>query len=687
MKTLYETQSIRLLSISNNVADLIIDEEEKKVNTLSSSLFLELDNHLNFIQKHKDIKLLRIKSAKKDIFIAGADIKEIATFKEKDEIEKLIKSGLEILLKLQNLHCITLTVINGACLGGGLELALSCDYRIMSSSAKVGFPEVNLGLIPGLGGTQRALALIGLLESLKMITTAKRYDAKNALKLGIIDKSAVDEWLDEETEKYTKALLSQGLKHDRSSNKFFMQQLLKPLILALVKREILKKSKGHYPAPLQALDVLGKSFGKAYDKGIQYESEAFIKLVQTDVSKNLINLFLTSEELKHKVKNAKKIEDVAVIGSGTMGSAIGWLFLYKGFNLRLCTRTLKSTAEAYSKIKSLFKSLRGSKKVPTFEVDRCMDRLSYTQSLDELNKKDFVIEAIPEDMHAKQELFKTVEKNLPTDSIIATNTSSLSLDEMGSVLENPSRLVGMHFFNPVNKMPLVEVIYSDKTSKKSVNRVKNLSIELGKIPILVKDSPGFVINRVLFSYLNEAALLYEDEYCFTAIDEEMKKFGMPMGPFRLFDEVGLDVAKRVSDVLHDAYGDRMKTSQALNMMQSKKWLGKKSSIGFYKYNANKTTPNKELLKSKNVNPEIVERCLLMMINESCMIINEVIIEKASYLDVAMIMGTGFPAFRGGIIKYASTLGSEHIMDRLSYYEQKYGKRFHPAEGIREILKG
>ena len=677
---------IKLIEVSDEIIDLIVDEPKKKVNTLSSSFLKEFDKTLDELTKNKKLKLLRIKSAKVGIFIAGADIKEIATFKDEAEVKELIDYGLNILLKLQNLECMTLAVIDGACLGGGLELALACDYRIASSSALIGFPEVNLGIIPGLGGTQRILALSGLSNSIEMVTSGRKYSAKVAKKMNVVDHTTVHEWIDDEVEIFSKRLLNNFKKRSNVMYPYWIQHIFKPFIISYARKEVLKKTKGHYEAPILAIDVLGKTFGKGYEKGIAKESRTFLKLSRSDTAKNLIFLFLTSEELKHSYEVDSEIKDVAVFGSGVMGSAIGWLFLYYGLTLKVCTRSIKSSAKAYSMIKTLFTKLRGSKKMLPFKVDRCMDNLSYSECSHDLLKKDFVIEAVPEDMKIKQELLVSLETQLKKTAIIATNTSSLSLTQMSSAMRYPERFIGMHFFNPANKMPLVEVIKTEKTSQETIGRVSALAIKLGKTAIVVKDSPGFVINRILFSYLNEASLMYEEGVDFVAIDKEIESWGMPMGPFRLLDEVGIDVAHKVSDVLYSSYKYRMKQSNIFSRLQDSGWLGKKSGVGFYKYSGKKIVPNEKLRTSKNSNTQIVERCMLMMINEASMVLEDGIIEKPSYLDLAMILGTGFPAFRGGILHYSDSIGVDSVREKMQRYEEKFGQRFTPSTGLTQFYK-
>ena len=677
---------IKLVKVSEKIIDFIIDEPNKKVNTLSSAMLKELDKNLDVIIANKNIELLRIKSAKKDIFIAGADIKEIAEFKDEEQVKELIEDGLRILLKLQNLHCMTLAVIDGACLGGGLELALCCDYKIASSTSLLGFPEVSLGIIPGLGGTQRIMAISGLSNAIKMITSSRKYSAKEAKKMNILNRTTVSEWLDDEVEIYSVELLKHFSKRSSVRYPFWVQHIFKSFIVSYARKEVLKKTQGHYDAPIEAINVLAKTFGKTYEDGISIETKAVLGLSISETAKNLIFLFLTSTELKQSFKSDIEVKDVAVIGSGVMGSGIGWLFLYHGLTLKICTRSIESSAKAYSIIKSLFKKLRGTKAMPDFKVDSCMDRLSYSESSHEMANKDLVIEAVPEVMKTKQELFVSLETQIKPTAIIATNTSSLSLEEMSSSLRYPKRFVGMHFFNPVNKMPLVEVIKTDITSDEYVNAVAKLSIKLGKTPIVVKDSPGFVINRILFSYLNEASLMYEEGIDFVQIDKEIEAFGMPMGPFRLLDEVGIDVAKKVSDVLNSAYKDRMKTSSILTTMYERGLLGKKGGTGFYIYDGKNITPNEALRKGFNSNSMIVKRCMLMMINEAAMTLEEGIIEKASYLDIAMIMGTGFPAFRGGILRYSDSIGVENVKKSMKIFEEKYGERFRASSGLIQFYK-
>jgi len=677
---------INLIEVTDEIIDLIIDEPNKKVNILSSSFLKELDKTLDEIEENKRIKLLRIKSAKVGIFIVGADMNEIAVFKDEVQVKELIDYGLNTLLKLQNLHCMTLAVIDGACLGSGLELALACDYRVATKSSLIGFPEVNLGLIPCFGGTQRILALSGLFNAIAMVISGKKYNSKDAKKMNVIDYITLHEWLDDEVDTFSKKLLKNFKKRSNVIFTYWIQHIFKSLIIYYARKKVLKKTKGHYEAPILAIEVLEKTFGKGYENGISKESRAFLKLSTSDTAKNLIFLFLTSEELKHKYESVTEIKDVAIFGSGVMGSAISWLFLYYGLTLKVCTRSIENSAYVYSIIKSLFTKLRGSKKMLPFKVDICMDKLSYSEHSHDLLKKDFVIEAVPEDMHIKQELLITLETQLKKTTIIATNTLSLSLTKMSSVMSYPERFVGMHFFNPADKMPLVEVIKTEKTSQDIINKVAALAIKLGKTAIVVKDSPGFVINRILFSYLNEAFLMYKDGVDFVKIDKEIQKWGMSMGPFRFLDEVGIDIAHKISDVLYSSYNDRIKLSHMLSSLHDKGWLGKKSGVGFYEYIGEKAVPNDELRIGKNSNTKIVERCMLMMINEASIVLEEEIIEKASYIDLAMVMGTGFPAFRGGILRYSDSIGVDTVRESMKKYRDKFGERFTPSNGLTQFYK-
>jgi 3-hydroxyacyl-CoA dehydrogenase/enoyl-CoA hydratase/3-hydroxybutyryl-CoA epimerase len=693
----------------SGVANLIFDLPDEKINKLSKSVLEELERAINVIDGNKAIRVLLISSHKKDIFIAGADINEIRSIVDEKDAHKKVSRGQEILNKLAKIEIPTIAVIKGACLGGGLELALACQYRVavLNPKTQLGLPEVNLGIIPGFGGTQRLPALVGLEESLKIILSGKAIDGEKAYKIGLVDEAIHEEFLEESLSAFVTEIIKNGDKNkfllkrkNATKKRFYIESLLmkKHLIFYYAKKDLWEKTKGHYLAQFFALEVIKKTYHKTYGtRGFKVELDAFCDLAVGEISKNLIEIYFTSEALKKDSGvddfiAQKDIKDVALIGAGIMGGGIAWLFANYNFSVRIKDVTQQAIALGYNQILKIFNQLQKIRKLNSNQVSMKMANVSAGLDYTNFEHSDLVIEAVVENIAVKKSILQEVESRVPNDAIIASNTSSLSISEMAKALENPSRFVGMHFFNPVNKMPLIEVIYGEKTSNETVVSIVKLAKKLGKTPIVVKDVPGFLVNRILLTYLNESAYLLQDGFSIKKIDNEIERFGMPMGPFVLADVVGIDVGVKVAQSLENGYGSRMKVAEILQELHQnhKNLLGKKSNLGFYNYDKNGKIANPNLaiyeildaIKDKIKTSEerideneIIERCILTMINEASKCLEEGVVKNARYLDMAMIMGAGFPPFRGGVLRYADKLGLQNIVKKLQNFEKKYGARF------------
>lgn len=699
------TNSLTLTIEKNGVANLVFDLPGEKVNKLSAPVLAELEKALNVIDGNKAIRVLLITSAKKDIFIAGADINEIKDiYDQKDAWEK-VSRGQNILSKIAQLKFPTIAVINGACLGGGLELALACKYRVAIAGGKtsMGLPEVNLGIIPGFGGTQRLPQLLGLQESLKIILTGKAIDPKKAFKIGLVDEVIREEFLEENLSQFVSEILKNGeqniylQKRTAAKKKRFISETIfggKFVIFYLAKKDLYEKTKGQYPAPFYALEVIQRTYGRTYGaRGFKTELEAFCELVVGEISKNLIEIFFTSEALKKDSGVAsevevKEIKSAALLGAGVMGGGIAWLFANNKIDIRIKDITQKAIALGYHQIVTVFNQLKKIRKISSEEASMKIAHVTTGLDYAGFDQAEFVIEAVVENMAVKKKILAEAESNVAKDTVIASNTSSLSISEMGSALQNPERFAGMHFFNPVNRMPLVEVIRGEKTSDKTISTIVKLSKKLGKTPIVVKDVAGFLVNRILLPYMNEAAYLLQEGAEIKRIDAVMEKFGMPMGPFVLADVVGIDVGVKVSHSLFEAYGVRMRVADVLDEIYNnhKELLGKKSDQGFYLYPKGGENPEIEkilgaLRKAKNIHPiylpdaEILDRCILTMVNEAAKCLEENVVKNVRYLDMAMIMGAGFPAFRGGVLRYADSRGIAEIVKKLQELNKKHGVRF------------
>ena len=683
----------RLEKETEQVATLYFDTPESRANVFSIASLEALESQIDTLAKAHTLKILFIESSKEDIFIAGADINEIKLAEDAVSIEAFVKKGQELFNKLETLPVVTVAMIDGACLGGGLEMALACDYRIATTHphTRIGFPEVNLGIIPGFGGTQRLYPLIGYANAMEVILGGKQLSGEKALKLGIVDAAVPQGYLEFKKEALTKDILDgtleQQTRRTRKGIKWYEHiAAVRALIDKMARKKVREKTEGHYPAPLALIDVMHESFGTPLSEGLSVERAAITKLVLTPESKNLVNLFLISERLKDEMFSAetpRTISHAAVVGTGTMGSGIAWALDNQKIDVRLKVRKASSAAKAMMKIRKIYETMKRHHKIDMHHIRLNMDRITYSVEDEGFERSDILIEAVNEDIDIKKSVYQEFEALLREDAIIATNTSALSISELAKGLTHPERFIGMHFFNPVERMPLVEVIPGEMSDDVTVATVVNLAKKMGKTPVKVKDSPGFLVNRVLMPYLKEAVLMFREGENIEKIDRVLKNFGMPMGAFWLIDEVGADIGMEVGKVLHDAYGERMAMSSVLEGMVKNGWLGKKSGRGFYLHEQKDPLPNPDINtlqegEERFDEQTVIERTLYIMINEASRCLEEGVIEDAAYLDMAMVMGIGFPPFRGGVMRYADSVGISAIVERLQRFSKTYGGRFEPS---------
>jgi 3-hydroxyacyl-CoA dehydrogenase/enoyl-CoA hydratase/3-hydroxybutyryl-CoA epimerase len=685
---------------NNGIATLCLDLEGSTVNVLSSEVLRSLDVKLQELKDSKDIKLLQITSAKEGIFIAGADISEIEDLRDEEEAYEKVREGQKILSHIAALPFPTLSVIDGACMGGGLELALCCDYRLctQSSKTKIGLPEVNLGVLPGFGGTQRLKRLTGLSKALELILGGKILNGKKAEKLGVVDACVPQGYLEFKQKSFIELILTSPEKILRKRQRgSLLDRFLPQLVFYYARKNVLAKTKNRYPAAISILDLFEKTKNKEVEEGLEFEARAFAKLAITDISKNLIGLFYASEALKKESGVKRKVNSIPVnminvIGAGVMGSGIVFQFSKIDKLVRMKLRRYEQAAQALKSIQKVYDAIFKRHRLTPAEINMKMGHITYTTEFDGFNNCDLALEAIVEDTQAKQELYEQLENIMDEKAIIASNTSSLSITMLSEKMKHPERFIGMHFFNPVPRMPLVEIIPGKKTSSKTIATVVSLAKEAGKTPVVVGDCAGFLVNRILLPYINESVRMFEEGADFEKIDRLILDFGMPMGPFVLADEVGLDVGYKVAKVLEGAYGDRMKVSSILDRVyQQMQLLGKKSGKGFYVHSGEKREVNAEvkaLVFSKRQfdEQEIIDRAILIMINEAAMCLQEGVVDNAQYLDMAMVMGTGFPPFRGGLLRYADSLGIQSIVIRLETLAKNYGIRFEPAKLLIDMAK-
>ncbi len=716
------SNSLALEIGKNGIANLIFDRPNEKINKLSADTMSDLEKALNVIDGNKAIRVLIITSNKKDVFIAGADINEIkGIFSEKDAYEK-VSRGQNILTKIAQLKIPTVAVINGACLGGGLELALACKYRIAILNPKtlLGLPEVNLGIIPGFGGTQRLPKLVGLEEALKIILPGKSVDVKKSFKIGLVDDVIREEFLEEKLGHFLTEIIKNPIENiylakrkEAKKKRFIYETLLfkKLLIFYFAKKDLYEKTKGLYPAPFYALEVIKRTYGMTYSsRGLKVELKAFCELAVGNISKNLIDIFFINEELKKdngldgEQKDVLDIRSAALLGAGIMGGGIAWLFANNNINIRIKDITQNAIAIGYNQILKIFNQLKKIKKLTLEQASMKIAKVTTGLDYTGFNNAEIIVEAVVENMAVKKKILAEAESKVSPEAIIVSNTSSLSISEMAKDLKNPERFAGMHFFNPVNRMPLVEVIRGEKTSDKTIATIVKLSKKLGKTPIVVKDVAGFLVNRILLPYMNEAAYLLQDGAEISRVDQLVEKFGMPMGPFILADVVGIDVGVKVAHSLQESYGSRMRVADILDKIYNdhKDLLGKKAKKGFYIHGSEEQKKKylnpeinkilQEVRSEKSIhqsyisNEEIIDRVILTMVNEAAKCLEENVVKNAGYLDMAMIMGTGFPAFRGGVLKYADSRGIKQVVARLQELSKKYGERFEVSKLLLSMAK-
>jgi len=704
------------LNVAGGSADIaivefdLIGEKVNKWNTSTMTRFREVLVEL----KNSKYQLVIFKSNKPKIYIAGADIEEIRALTTKEAVQKAVGAGQEIFNLVEDLPMPTMASIHGACLGGGCEFVISCDYRIASeaSETRIGLPETKLGIIPGFGGCIRLPRLIGLQASLDIILQGKNVNAKKAQKMGLVDRAVHPSILEEQTLRYAAEILQDGGKKRRKTYQpsgvlagFLESFAGRPVVFSQARKSVLKMTHGHYPAPMKAIDVIEKTYGQSdRNQSLKIELDHFCELGVSEVSKNLIHVYYLTEMVKKQTGisstevKAKPVRHIGVLGAGTMGGGIAYVAADKGVDVRMKDVNHDAVGKGLKHARDLWAKLVKKRVISEYDFRQKMSLVSGGTDYSGFGQCDLVVEAIVEDMEIKKKVIAETAANMRSDAIIATNTSSLSVTEMAKGHPRPEYFAGMHFFNPVHKMPLVEVIRGEKSSDETIATVFELSKKMGKMPVVVKDGPGFLVNRLLLPYMGEAAYLLQEGMNIKTVDDAyVKEFGMPMGPFALMDEVGLDVCIKVLKIFKKAFGERVQMAPAMEKLENSGRLGRKNGKGFYLYDSEgkrhgvDETIYSALGLSSPSSPlsikECLERGVFAMINEcSRALIEDHIVATPDEVDLAMIMGTGFPPFRGGLLKYADSLGTKYICDQLEVYAVKGGLRLKPAQPLMNLAK-
>jgi len=676
---------------------------DKSMTVLDEATLTDAKEIVGVVKKKveaNELKGVIFHSHKPSCFIAGADIKLIGTFEKESEAAHGAEQGQIIYNMIEDLKIPTITCVHGPCLGGGLELALSCDQIICSDDPKtvLGLPEVQLGLIPGFGGTYRLPRKIGLPNALDLILSGKHVRPKKARKIKLVEGVYPKERLLSMAVKHLETKQGKsGLNLEKLMGENF---LVRRIIFQKARESVMKLTKGFYHAPLKILNVMESGISKGRASYLAKESQAFGELCVSDQSKNLRHLFFLMEASK-KYSGPTGSGDVprlkrgATLGAGTMGGGIAWLMaetnmnpIMKDLNKDALELGLKQSGENFlRKVKR--------KRMTRDEFERKQRSIIPQLDYHGFKKVDLVIEAVVENLDIKKKVFSELETKIRPDAIVATNTSSLKITDMVPAFENPERFAGLHFFNPVNKMPLVEIITHDKCAPETIEALYNWVIRSKKTPVVVKDGPGFLVNRILIPYMNEASYLLEEGVPFKDVEDACLNFGMPMGPGRLLDEVGLDVAEKVGKILYGYLGERAKPNALAEQVTKLGLLGKKGGKGFYLYDekGKETGPNPDALdllpkKRKQMDErEIQMRVFLPMINEASMILDEGLVAGPGDVDLALIFGIGFPPFRGGLLKYADSEGVAKIVEAMDAFADKVNPdRYKTSDYLRAMIK-
>jgi 3-hydroxyacyl-CoA dehydrogenase / enoyl-CoA hydratase / 3-hydroxybutyryl-CoA epimerase / enoyl-CoA isomerase len=697
--------AVRLETRDDHIAVLTIDQPGSRANTLGQAVLAELDAAARDLAGRAGLKGLVLRSGKPGMFVAGADLKELGGARpDPDLTRKMVKRGHDMIAAFENLPFPTVAVIDGACLGGGLELALGCDYRLAGSHPKteIGLPEVKVGLIPGWGGTQRLTRLIGPNLAAEMIAAGEAVNARKAAERGIVfDVVPSERLLDEAVRLLRWADETGDWKQARRRKQLPVGLTEEQLgfAAAVAKAQVHAKAGPHYPAPAAAVKAIFEGCNLPLEEGLKVETECFVPLPGGTVSRNLIAVFFMTQRLQKDpgVADANvqpaEVRQVGVVGAGLMGAGIAGAHVRRGVPAVM----LDNAPGAIEKgVGAITKSLMGRVEIGRMspqEAATALARLSTSMTTQALADRDVVIEAIVEDEPTKAKLFRELTKIVPPTAILASNTSTISITRLAKAVDRPEDFAGMHFFNPVDRMQLVEVIRGEKTSDRTVVTLVALAKRIGKTPIVVRDCPGFLVNRILFPYMNEALVMLEEGASSRALDRAATAFGMPMGPITLQDVVGLDTSLYAGRVISAAFPDRAVSGRVIDELVAARRLGQKSGAGFYSYargpkGADDPALDAVLARVRKgaraiSQEEITDRLFLPMLTEATRILDEGIVREPADVDMGLILGIGFPPFRGGLLRWADTEGLPKVVAKLEKYAP-LGKRFEPTPMLRKL---
>ena len=690
--------------VRDGIGVVTLDTADASVNVISRSVKDEMYGMLTALERDASVRAVAVFSGKRDNFIAGADIEEFVRLQTAADAEQLSRDGQAMLDRVAGFPKPIAVGIHGACLGGGLEFALACHYRVATNHPKtqLGLPEIQLGILPGAGGCQRLPRLIGARAALDIILAGKSERAAKAFRLGIVDELVPPPILHDVTLAAARRLADRGpfrRKHPGGLVGLLLDRnaLGRQLVFRMAGKQVLAQTKGNYPAPLAALEAVRHGLGHGMAAGLQREAELFGELAVSDVSRKLVQIFFATTALKKDFgipdpPTPVDIKRLAIVGSGFMGSGIaGTAVAQAGVDVRMKDADLPRVAKGIAVARGILDERLARRRITRYEHTRLVALLSGGNSYAGFGGAELVIEAVFEELSVKQQVLKECETVLPERAVFASNTSTIPITHIAEASRRPEQVIGMHFFSPVARMPLLEVIPSARTAPQAIATVVAFGRRMGKTAIVVKDAPGFWINRILGPYMNEAAHLLLSGVGPVEIDSALVQYGFPVGPITLLDEVGLDVAQHAGEVLQAAFGDRLAPPPALAALVKDGRLGRKAGRGFFVYHDGKkggVDPTVYPLLGVQPNggipaPEIVQRLTLAMVNEAARATGEGVVRSPRDGDIGAIFGFGFPPFRGGPLRAIDDLGADRVYAELARLADRLGPRFAPCEVIVE----
>ncbi len=703
------SELFRLERLDDGMLKITFDLPEHRANIFNRTSLEAFAALLDQLEGEVGVSMAILFSAKSGIFIAGADVEEIFRIHSPEDAYEKSRLGQQLFERWARLPFPTMAVIQGACMGGGTEFALACTYRLATDSprTRIGLPEVKLGVIPGWGGTQRLPRLIGLLESLPLIVSGRAVDARKAYRLHLVDEIIPHERREELAVALAREMITTGGKtwRARRRRRPLMNRLMEAIpltrktVFKRARQQVLKETRGHYPAPLKAIEAVAYGWDHSLSEGLEKEARLFSELAATEICKNLVRIFLWTEEIKRENGVAdprvqpRSVHRIGILGAGVMGGGIAQLAAYYNHPVRVKDIHPQALTHALAHARKLFDELVRRKKLSRREADLKMSLISTTLDYSGFGQVDLVIEAVVEDPDIKKKVFQELANHLPEKAVIASNTSAIPIGELAASTGRKALFAGFHFFNPVHRMPLLEIIRGPQTADETVATLYALAKKWGKTPIVVNDGPGFLVNRLLAPYMGEAILLLASGVPIPAIDRAMEAFGMPMGPFRLYDEVGIDVAYKAARVMQSHFGERFPENDLLEKLVESGRLGKKTGRGFYLHQQKKRRLDPEVYRflgvsaSRNIPQEhIQQRLIYLMVNEAAYCLEEGIASRPRDVDVGVIFGLGFPPFRGGLLRYADSVGIPTVHEKLTVFAREFGAHFTPAPLLNRLAE-